>query len=94
MKMGLTYKETFPEQKLNKPEERPVKLEFGAKGYLNNQGFRGVACTTGGSAIGASLGYIIQGASGAIKGAAIGGGTGFVLWLLVEVAFGNTKTVK
>jgi hypothetical protein len=68
-----------------------VKLEFGAKGYLNDPTFRGTACTIGGSAIGASIGYIIEEASGAFKGAVIGGGISFFLWLLAEMTLGKRK---
>jgi hypothetical protein len=89
--MSITYEEVFSGQKRKKREEELVKLEFGAKGYLNDPMFRGIACATGGSAIGASLGYIAEGASGAFKGAAIGGGISFLMWLLAEIAFGNKR---
>ena len=87
--MSITYEEVFSEQKPKKREEELVKLEFGAKGHLNDPAFRGVACTIGGSAIGTSLGYIAEGASGAVKGTAIGGGISFFVWLLAEVILGN-----
>jgi len=87
----IVYEEVFSEQKRKKREEELVKLEFGAKGYLNDPAFRGVACTIGGSAIGASLGYIAEGASGAVKGSAVGAGISFFLWLLAEIASKNTR---
>lgn len=88
--MSLLYEEVFPRQKRRKEEEL-VKLEFGAEGYLNDPVFRGVACTTGGSAIGASLGYIAEGASGALKGAVVGWWISFFLWLLAEIAPRNAR---
>jgi len=87
--MSITYEKIFSGQKPKEREEL-VRLEFGAKGNLNDPVFRGVACTIGGSAIGASLGYIAGGASGTVKGIAIGGCISFFVWLLAEVTLGNT----